>query len=179
LTLALDHNPGEVLMLDFAGKKMHWVDPVTGEVHECEVLIGVMPFSQYSFCIALPSQSLPDFIYGLNACLLYLGFLPLVILSDNLKAYVSRPDRYEPTFTRLCEQLGAHYQIDLQATRVANPRTRPAWKMPSPRSIVASMPDCAMRSFPASKPLNEAIRPTQLAQRTALSKAIRQSTIAL
>jgi transposase len=124
LTLALDHNPGEVLMLDFAGKKMHWVDPDTGEVHECEVLIGVMPFSQYSFCIALPSQSLSDFIYGLNACLLYLGFLPLVILSDNLKAYVSRPDRYEPTFTRLCEQLGAHYQIDLQATRVGKPKDK-------------------------------------------------------
>ena len=124
LTLPLDHTPGEVLMLDFAGKKMHWVDPDTGEVQACEVLIGVLPFSQYSFCIALPSQSLPDFIYGLNACLLYLGFLVRVILSDNLKAYVSRPDRYEPTFTQLCEQLGAHYQIDLQATRVGKPKDK-------------------------------------------------------
>jgi len=124
LTLPLEHNPGEVLMLDFAGKKMHWVDTYSGEVHECEILIGVLPFSQYSFCIALPSQSLPHFIYGLNQCLLYLELLPKVILSDNLKAYVSRPDRYEPTFTQLCEQLGAHYQIDLQATRVGKPKDK-------------------------------------------------------
>lgn len=124
LTLALDHKPGEVLMLDFTGKKMHWVDPDSGEVHACEVLVGVMPFSQYSFCIALPSQSLPDFIHGLNACLLYLGFLPQVILSDNLKAYVSQADRYEPTFTQLCEQLGAHYQFDLQAARVRKPKDK-------------------------------------------------------
>ena len=124
LTLALDHTPGETLMVDFAGKKMHYVDAYTGEVHDCEVLIGVMPYSQYSFCIALASQSLPEFIYGLNQCLLYMGFLPRVILSDNLRSYVSRSDRYEPTFTRLCEQLGDHYQIDLQATRVASPKDK-------------------------------------------------------
>lgn len=124
LTLPLEHTPGEVLMLDFAGKKMHWVDPDSGEVHACEILIGVLPFSQYSFCIALPSQSLSDFIYAINQCLLFLGVLPNVILSDNLKAYVSRPDRYEPSFTQLCEQLGAHYQIDLQATRVGKPKDK-------------------------------------------------------
>jgi transposase len=124
LTLALEHNPGEVLMVDFAGKKMDWVDPHTGELHTCEILVAVLPFSQYSFCIALPSQCLADFIHGLNQALLFLGALPKVILSDNLKAYVVRPDRYEPTFTQLCEQLGAHYQVDLQAARVASPKDK-------------------------------------------------------
>ena len=56
LTLALEHNPGEVLMVDFAGKKMAWVDLHSGELHICEILVAVLPFSQYSFCIALPSQ---------------------------------------------------------------------------------------------------------------------------
>jgi transposase len=124
LTLALEHEPGEVLMVDFAGKKMQWVDAHSGEVHVCEVLVAVLPFSQYSFCIALPSQSLADFIHGLNRSVLFLGALPKVLLSDNLKAYVSRADRYEPTFTQLCEQLGAHYQLDLQATRVARPKDK-------------------------------------------------------
>ncbi len=124
LTLALEHEPGEVLMVDFAGKKMQWVDAHSGEVHVCEVLVAVLPFSQYSFCIALPSQCLSDFIHGLNRSVLFLGALPKVLLSDNLKAYVSRADRYEPTFTQLCEQLGAHYQLDLQATRVAKPKDK-------------------------------------------------------
>ena len=60
----------------------------------------------------------------MNQALLFLGALPKVILSDNLKAYVSKPDRYEPTFTQLCEQLGAHYQLDLQAARVATPKDK-------------------------------------------------------
>ncbi len=124
LTLALDHTPGEVLMVDFAGKKMEWIDRDSGELHTCEVLVTVLPFSQYSFCIALASQSLGDFIEGLNQALLFLGALPKVILSDNLKAFVSKPSRYEPTFTQLCEQFGAHYQIDLQAARVARPKDK-------------------------------------------------------
>jgi transposase len=71
LTLALDHTPGEVLMVDFSGKKMTWIDRDSGELHDCEVLVAVLPFSQYSFCIALPSQSLGDFIEGLNQSLLF------------------------------------------------------------------------------------------------------------
>ena len=43
LTISLNHEPGAVLQVDFAGKKMHWVDASSGEVHECEVLVGVYP----------------------------------------------------------------------------------------------------------------------------------------
>jgi len=60
LTLVLSHNPGEVMQLDFAGKKLHWVDPQSGEVHTCEVLVGVLPHSQYTFAIALASQQVVD-----------------------------------------------------------------------------------------------------------------------
>jgi transposase len=56
LTLTLEHRAGEVLMVDFAGKKMSWIDRSTGEKHDCEVLVTVLPFSQYSFCIALPGS---------------------------------------------------------------------------------------------------------------------------
>ena len=124
LTLALEHLPGEVLMVDFAGKKLHWVDESTGELQDCEVLVAVFPCTQYCFCIALSSQSLPDFIEGINQAMLYFKGLPKVLLSDNLKAYVSKPERYEPTFTQLCEQLGVHYQIELQAARVRKPKDK-------------------------------------------------------
>jgi transposase len=124
LTLSLNHVPGERLMADFAGSKLSWVDAGTGEVHVCEVLVCVFPHSQYTFVIALPSQCIGDFVHGLNQALLYFGALPKVILSDNLKSYVTRTDRYDPKFTQLCEQLGAHYQFDLQATRVAKPKDK-------------------------------------------------------
>lgn len=124
LTLAITHLPGQIMQVDFAGKKIRWVDPATGEVHDCEVLIAVMPHSQYTFAIALPSQKVEDFVHGLNQALLFFGRLPQAILSDNLKSYVTRADRYDPTFNELCRQLAVHYQIDLQATRVAKPKDK-------------------------------------------------------
>ena len=124
LTISLDHKPGEVMQVDFAGKKMQWIDPYTGQVHDCEVLIAVFPHSQYSFAIALASQKVGNFVHGLNQALLFFGKLPLILLSDNLKSYVTRADRYDPTFNQLCQQLAAHYQVELQATRVAKPKDK-------------------------------------------------------
>lgn len=124
LTLSMEHKAGEVMQLDFAGKKMSWVDPYNGELHECEVLIAVLPHSHYSFAIALPSQKVMDFIDGINQALLFFGKVPKVILSDNLKSYVKKADRYDPDFNDLCVQLAAHYELDLQATRVRKPKDK-------------------------------------------------------
>jgi len=124
LTLPMEHKPGEVLQLDFAGKHLHWVDIKSGECISCEILIGVFPHSQYTYAIALPSQQIQDFIYGINQAFLFFEGLPKVILSDNLKSYVTRADRYQPKFTQLCEQLGAHFKVDLQATRPRKPKDK-------------------------------------------------------
>lgn len=124
LTLALKHEPGKTLQVDYAGKPLEWVDQLTGEVRYAQVLLAVMPHSQHTFAIALPSQCTADFTHGLNEALRFFGGLPKVILSDNLKAFVIRADRYEPDFNDVCVQLANHYQLDLQATRVASPKDK-------------------------------------------------------
>jgi transposase len=124
LTLSMNHIAGEKMQVDFAGKKMSWVDIATGEVHDCEILVAVLPHSQYTFTIALASQKVADFIHGLNQAFVFFGKIPKVILSDNLKSYVTRSDRYEPQFNELCQQLAAHYQLDLQAARVRKPKDK-------------------------------------------------------
>jgi transposase len=124
LTIRVDHTPGEKMQVDFAGKPMHWIDPSSGEVHKCPVLVATMPHTQYSFAMALPSQQVSDFVHGLNEAFRYFGRLPKVILCDNLKSFVTRADKYEPDFNDLCVQLAAHYQIDLEATRVRKPKDK-------------------------------------------------------
>ncbi len=124
LTLSLEHTPGEVMQVDFAGSKQHYVDLQTGEVIDCEVLVAVFPHSQQTFAIALPSQKINDFVYGLNQALLFFGGLPQIILSDNLRSYVTQADKYEPKFTQLCNQLAAHYELQLKAARVRKPKDK-------------------------------------------------------
>lgn len=124
LTLAMFHSPGEKMQIDFAGKPLTWVDLQTGEVHTCQVLVAVMPLSQYTFAIALPSQKTADFVYGISAAMRYFGCCPKVILSDNLKSFVIKADRYEPDFNDVCVQLATHYGVDLQAARAAKPKDK-------------------------------------------------------
>jgi transposase len=122
--MALSHKPAQAMYLNFAGKTMQWVDQDSGQVHDYQVLVAVLPHSHYTFAIALASQKVLDFVHGINESLRYFGDVPQSILSDNLKSYVSRANRYEPDFNELCVQLSAHYQVDLQATRVAKPRNK-------------------------------------------------------
>jgi transposase len=124
VTLLLQHKAGEKIQLDFAGKPIYWTDHQTGEQIRCEVLVAVLPFSNYTYAIALPSQKIADFIHGINQVFCYLGGLPQVVLSDNLKSYVTKANRYDPTFNETCVQLAAHFQIDLEATRVAKPKDK-------------------------------------------------------
>lgn len=124
VTMLLEHKAGEKLQLDFAGKGLYLTDPNTGEQTKCEVLVAVLPHSAYTYAVAIPSQKVDDFIVGINKVFRFLGCLPQVILSDNLKSYVTKANRYDPDFNELCVQLAAHYQIDLEATRVAKPKDK-------------------------------------------------------
>ena len=158
LTMVLEHIPGECLQIDFAGKKMKWVDTQTGEVHFCEVLLAVLPYSQYTFAIALASQKVEDFVYGLNEALLYLGFLPERFLSDNLKSYVVKADRYDPTFNELSAQLAAHYHIDLSATRVAKPKDKASVENVVDTSYTRIYAPLRNEEFHSLEEVNRAIR---------------------
>ena len=86
----------------------------------------MLPHSSHTFAIALPSQSTADFCHGVNEALRFFGGVPRVIVSDNLKAFVIRADRYEPDFNDACVQLANHYKVDLQATRVRKPKDKAA-----------------------------------------------------
>jgi len=123
-TIRIDHKAGHTMQIDFAGKKLPYYDKATGELLWAEVLVCTLPFSSMVFAYAVASQKQEDFVAAINAALIYFGGVAQVLLSDNLKSYVTRPDRYGPTFTNLCAQLSSHYAMELDATRVAKPKDK-------------------------------------------------------
>lgn len=114
VVMHLQHTPGEALMLDYTGKKLHYFDPLTGEQIDCEVFIATFPYSNYSFAIAVRSQKQSDFLHALACSLNYFGGVPKKIIPDNLKSAVKRTDRYEPTFPELMNQCAAHYDLFIE-----------------------------------------------------------------
>ncbi|WP_294347348.1 hypothetical protein [uncultured Sphingobacterium sp.] len=71
--MVLEHTAGDKLYIDFSGKKLHYIDRSTGKLVACEVFVACLPFSDYAFAIAVPSQQTPDFFYALSSCLESLG----------------------------------------------------------------------------------------------------------
>lgn len=125
-SMHMEHKPGHLLEIDFAGSRLDYVDRDSGEVIECPVLVGVLPFSGYCFVMALPDASLVNVISGLNRMLGYFQGAPLNIISDNMKQWVIRTCKYEPTFPELLEQWALHNKVGLLATRPGRPKDKPS-----------------------------------------------------
>jgi len=124
VVMHLEHKAAETVMIDFAGKKLSYVDRDSAEVIECYVFVAVLPHSGLIFCKAVHSQNTYDFIDCINGMLKFYGGTTQTILCDNLKTAVSRPSRYEPVFTEMCCQLSEHYNISFSATRPYKPRDK-------------------------------------------------------
>lgn len=124
LSMHLEYQAADMIMIDFAGRKLCYVDTATGEQIVCEVFVAILPFSGLIFCCAVHTQQTADFTHCINALLQFYGGVPATILCDNLKTAVTRPDRYEPVFTDICQQLSEHYSTTFSATRPYSPRDK-------------------------------------------------------
>lgn len=123
-SMVVPHKPGDQLYMDFAGKKMSYVDPATGEVICCEVFVACLPYSDYAFAMAVPSQNLGDFIHALGCCLQDIGGVPAALVPDNLKSAITKASNYEPDINRALEDFANHYGCAVVPARVAHPKDK-------------------------------------------------------
>lgn len=118
------HSPAKLLEVDFAGDMLHYVDLSTGELISCPVFVSVFPFSGYGYVEALPNAKLPQVLKALNNALNYIVGVPLSAKSDNMKQWVSKSCKYEPTFNDMLEAWANHNNIALMAARPFRPKDK-------------------------------------------------------
>ena len=154
-----EHSPGEKAEIDFAGKKLSYVDKHSGEIIECPVLVCVLVFSGYTYVEALVDASMVQVVAALNRCMEYFGGVPIHVVSDNMKQTVKSCNRYEPTFTDLIDQWSLHYNTTFLAARVRKPRDKATVEKAvdiAYKRIYAPLRDTIFHSI---EQLNEAIKP--------------------
>lgn len=123
-TAVLEHLPADKLYIDFAGKTMDYIDKETGECIHCQVFVACLPYSDYSFAMAVESQKTDDFITALRSCLYRLGGVPKSLVPDNLKAAVIKASKYEPGINQLLEDFANHYGTVVIPARAARPQDK-------------------------------------------------------
>jgi transposase len=157
-TLRQTHTAGERVFVDFAGHTMEVIDGATGEIHRAEVFVAVLGASSYVFAQATWTQSLPDWIGAHVNMLAAINGVPRQIVSDNLRAGITRACFYEPLVNRTYADMASHYGTAVIPARPYKPRDKAKVEVGVQvvqRWILARLRN---RRFFSLAELNEAIR---------------------
>jgi transposase len=120
----LEHKFGDKLYVDFAGEKLSFTDKETGEIILVEVFVAILGASQLTYVEAVSSQQKEDFISACENTLHYIGGVPGAIVPDNLKAAVTKSNRYEPKLNETFADFADHYGTTVLPARAYRPRDK-------------------------------------------------------
>lgn len=124
VVLRQTYPPGEYMEVDYVGMTVPVVDPKTGEIRQAQIFVAVLPASNYIFVEATWTQALRDWIGSNCRALEFFCGVPKVIINDNLKAGVTKPDRYEPELNPTYAELATHYGTAIIPARPKKPRDK-------------------------------------------------------
>jgi len=119
------HLAGERLFVDYAGQTLPIIDATTGAISRAQVFVAVLGASNYTYACATATQAAVDWVGAIIQALEFIDGVPRLIVPDQTRALIARPDRYEPTPGRLVEELCSHYDVAVLPARPAHPRDKP------------------------------------------------------
>jgi len=116
--------PGELAEVDF-GKLGLIPDPEAGRRRMAWALVVPLVHSRHQYVHITFSQKLPDLIDGLEDAWIWFGGVPRRVCLDNLKAAITKADRYDPVFQRTFEEYARHRGFVIDPTRSRDPTGKP------------------------------------------------------
>lgn len=124
LSLRRTRIAGEICMVDYAGQTMKITNPQTGAKREVQIFVGMLGSSNYAYCEATESQRLEDWIGSHVRMFEYFGGTPVLVIHDNLKSAVTKPNLYSPLINESYQSLCRHYHIHPLAARIYKPKDK-------------------------------------------------------
>lgn len=98
--------PGELAEVDF-GRLGLVFDPETGRRRVAHALLVTLVYSRHQYVHVTFAQKVDDLIGGLEDAWVFFGGVPARVVLDNLKAAVTKADRYDPIFSRTFAEYAA------------------------------------------------------------------------
>jgi transposase len=118
------HRAGEKLFVDYAGQTVPIVCAQTGEFKSAQVFVAVFGASNYTYCEATWTQTLPDWLSAHVRAFAFFGGVPQIVVPDNLKSGINKACRYDPVINRNYQQLASHYCTAIIPARPAKPKDK-------------------------------------------------------
>jgi len=124
LSMRQVHKAGDKLFVDYSGKKPHYIDPDSGERVECELFVGTLGASNYTYAEATRTQTSPDWIASHTRAFSFFGGVTAAVVPDQLKSGVTVHCRYEPGVQRTYRDLAEHYGTCILPARPYKPKDK-------------------------------------------------------
>ena len=159
VTMRQEHRAGEKLFVDFSGDGIEIVDRETGEVVVAKLFVAVLGASNYTYVEPVVREDLPTWIGCHVRAFGYFGGVPEIVVPDNLKSGVKRPDHYDPELNPTYADLARHYGVAVIPARPYRPRDKAKVEqgvLLADRWIVAALRN---RRFGSIDELREAVEP--------------------
>ncbi|GAA0211145.1 IS21 family transposase [Kangiella japonica] len=121
--MRLKHFAGEVVQVDYSGKKATYIDITKGEVRKAEVFVGIMACSQYVFACATNTQNLSDWIQAHKKMYEFFGGVAAVEVVDNLKSAITKPGK-NFVANKSFEEFANHYNFSIAPARIYRPKDK-------------------------------------------------------
>lgn len=119
------HVAGEKLFIDYAGQTVPIIDASTGEIRSAQIFVAVLGASNYTYACATATQKIADWVESMVRALEFVGGVPRLIVPDQTRSLIAKPDRYDPEPNRTAEEFAAHYGVAILPARPAHPRDKP------------------------------------------------------
>jgi len=123
-SMHIEHIGGEQMQVDYAGLKIHYTDPETGEISQASVFVATLPASNYIYAEAQSSENQCNWNNGHVRALEYFGGVPKIVVPDNLKTGITKPNYYEPGVNLAYQDLAEYYQFAVLPARIKKPRDK-------------------------------------------------------
>ncbi len=116
--------PGELAEVDFGRLGPVW-DPETERRRIHHALLVTLVHSRHQYVHICASQTLTDLIEGLEEAWTFFGGVPTRVVIDNLKAAVTKADRYAPVFQRTFDEYARFRGFVIDAAVPRHPTGKP------------------------------------------------------
>ena len=125
-SMHITHVGGERMQVDYVGLKMQITNPETGEVSLVPVFVAELPASNYIYAEAQSSANQCNWNNGHVRAIEFFGGVVRIVVPDNLRTGVTKPNYYEPDINPAYQELAEHYHFAVLPARVKHPKDKGA-----------------------------------------------------
>jgi len=119
-----EHRAGEKMFVDYAGMSVEVFDLFTNKRRQAQIFIAVLAASNYTYAEATWKQELSDWIGAHCRAMAFFEGVAEIIVPDNTKTGVKKPNFYEPDLNPTYLDMANHYGTVIIPARVGKPKDK-------------------------------------------------------